>query len=425
MNRPRPPLTFRQEWRAAWRPGTVALVAGAICWQMWVTVSSIFVAPLQAAHGWTRGEIAYGYSLVLFCAFMAPLIGRTMDSVGVRRVLLIGITVMGVGYVLLASMGDSLLVFYAIYVLFALAGVSTTGMSFTRIINANFRFNRGAALAASRMGVAVTATVAPLLIFGIVSTYGFQAGYLLLGFLLATVAFPLVFFWAPRPDRNASDLLSEATTRSRPDSWGVLLRQPRVLLLCLAAGLNYGPVLAMLMHFQPMGISKGLSPDVAIGAVSMIGIATICGTLLSGFLVDRIWAPVVACVLNLLPAFGCILLSQVDASPMAVYFCALMIGIGQGAENDLVAFMIARYFGMRNYGAIYGMGVVVMGVMNASGNAFTGWSYDRYGSYNPGLIAAGLSFLLAAICYLAMGPYPARTADTVPDGVPGSTPGLV
>ena len=398
------------EWRDAWRPGVVALIAGAICWQMWISVSSLFVEPMQAAHGWSRGDIAYGQSVVLFCAFAAPLIGRQADRVGVRKVLLIGVSAMAAMYLILGTMGDSLTVFYLIYTCFALAGVSTTGMTFTRLVNRAFIHNRGTALAVSRLGIAVSSAVAPLLIYQVISHLGYRAAFVTLAVLLVAVALPLIFFWAPAHEGPPG---TKGAAYSKPDPWRALLKQPKVLLICLAAGLNYGPVLSMLMHFKPIGISKGLDPQLAVEALSMIGVATIFGALLSGFLVDRIWAPIVACILNLLPAIGCIALSQISDSKIAVFACAFLIGIGQGAENDIVAFMIARYFGMRNYGAIYGLGIISMGVFNSTCNAFTGWSYDHFGNYNPGLIEAGVSFALAAVCYLAMGRYPSVHPDSV------------
>ena len=399
--------TFLEECRAAWRPGLVALIAGPLCWQMWLPISSLFVEPFQRAHGWSRGEIAYVQGVVVFAVLAAPLIGWFSDRWGVRRVLLIGVSVMAAGYVGMALMGDALVGFLAIFTVFAFAGVSTTGLTFTQIVSYAFSEHRGKALATSRLGVAAITIVGPPFVFGLLSMVGLQGTLIAIAVLLMIVALPLIYAWAPRV------ALSPRGTASRAGGagWRVLLTRRKVLLLALAAGLNYGPVLAVLANFQPIGVSKGLSPALALGGISTIGLAAAAGAIVCGVLIDRFWAPGVAFALNLLPAVGCCLLALSDGSPLMLYVCAGAIGVGQGAENDLVAFMIARYFGLRNYSAIYGLTIIPMGIFVAAIGSILGWSFDRYGNYDLGLFVAAAAFVIAALAYLAMGRYPDRPVD--------------
>ncbi|CAN5261386.1 MFS transporter [soil metagenome] len=378
---------------------------------MWIPISSLFIAPFQEAHGWSRGEIAYVQSVVIFSALIAPFVGRLSDRFGVRIVLLVGIAVMAAGYVGMAMMGDSLYAFFAIFTVFALAGISTTGLTFTRIISHAFEFNRGKALAFSRLGVAAVTVVGPPAVFLLLSKFGLTVTLLVLAALLMLVAFALVFAWAPRAPKN-DDLIPRA-----PAGWLSLLARRKVLLLALAAGLNYGPVLALLGNFQPIGVSKGLHPALTVGTISTLGVSAAVGALVCGFLIDRFWAPAVAFAMNMLPAAGCVALAMSDGSPTMVFVCAALVGLGQGAENDLVAFMIARYFGLRNYSAIYGLTIIPMGAFVAVIGSFIGWSFDKFGHYDFGLVLAGISFASAAFCYLAMGRYPDRPLDDIAAGL--------
>lgn len=401
--------SFLHECRASWRPGLVALVAGPLCWQLWLPIASLFVAPFQHTHGWSRGQIAYVQSVVAVTALAAPAIGRLADRWGVRRVLMVGVTLMAVGYAGMAFMGDSLAGFLAIYTLFAFAGVSTTGLTFTRIVSHAFSHHRGKALATSRLGVAAITVVGPPAVYALLTGVGLRGTLLALAALLLLGVLVLVAAWAPRAEAQAAAVDPEP----RAAVWRMLLGRPKVLLLALAGGLNYGPVLALLASFQPIGVSKGLSPALALGTISTIGVAAAVGAVVCGVLIDRLWAPAVAFALNLLPAAGCFLLAFSDGSPLALFTCAAMVGLGQGAENDLVAFMIARYFGLRHYSAIYGLTIIPMGVFNAGIGAFIGWTYDRTGQYDLGLIVAGTAFIGASLSYLAMGRYPARPVDDV------------
>ena len=129
---------------------------------------------------------------------------------------------------------------------------------------------------------------------------------------------------------------------------------------------------------------------------------------MSGLLVDRFWAPAVAFVLNIAPAIGCLLLLQHDVPPALFYGAVLMIGLGQGAEIDIVAFMIARYFGLRSYATIYSLSTLGIALGVALGASLIGRAYDRFGNYDVALVAASGSFFVAALFYLAMGRYPAQ-----------------
>lgn len=46
------------EWRAHWRVGIAAMLGAGVSFSIWPAVSSLFVAPLQATFGWSRGDIA-------------------------------------------------------------------------------------------------------------------------------------------------------------------------------------------------------------------------------------------------------------------------------------------------------------------------------------------------------------------------------
>jgi MFS family permease len=130
------------------------------------------------------------------------------------------------------------------------------------------------------------------------------------------------------------------------------------------------------------------------------------GRLGSGFLLDRIWAPLVALPILCAPAVACWLLSGSSLTLALAYLCAAIVGLAAGAETDLIAYLAGRYFGMAHYGKIYGLLLVPFGVAAALSPALYGWSRDATGDYDLALgIATGL-FLLGGGLLLALGRYP-------------------
>jgi MFS family permease len=393
------------EWRTAWRPGIAALFAGALGYSIYPGVSSLFVEPLQAQFGWSRGEIALVHSFSILIAFTAPFYGRLADRHGVRPVLLTTLALTGLGYGLLALMQGSLDYYYAIFFLFNVVGMGTTGVCVTRIITGAFDRTRGTALAIGRAGLAVSTAILSQALFPVITRYGTAGGFLMLGALILLIALPLVWLWVPS---RASDIAAGRVGAHGADSWFSLLATPKIRILSAAALFNYVPVMAILSQLKPIAVAKGLDPGMAVHAVSVMAIAAACGALLSGVLVDRFWAPAVAAVLNLAPAAGCLFLLQAEVPPELFFAAIVLVGLGQGAEIDIVAYMTARYFALRNYASIYGITVLGIGLGTSAGATLIGMAYDRFGHYDYAIMATSVSFVLAAGFYLAMGRYPAH-----------------
>ena len=393
------------EWRHAWRPGVAALFAGSLGYSLYAAVSSLFVEPLQQQFGWSRGDIAMVHSFGLVIAFIAPLIGRMTDRHGVRPILSAGLLLTAIGYGLLASMAGSLGYYYGAHFFFSLVGMATTGITVTRILSGAFEATRGTALAIARSGLAVGGALMPMALFPTIMRFGTAGGYLLLAAFILLVALPLVWFWVPS---RAAEAKAGRAPQPGADSARMLLANGKVRILIAASVLNYVPVVALLSQMKPLAVDKGLDAVAAVGAVSVMGAAAAGGALLSGLLVDRFWAPAVAFVLNIAPAIGCLLLLQHDVPPALFYSAVLMIGLGQGAEIDIVAYMIARYFGLRSYATIYSLSTLGIALGVALGASLIGRAYDHFGNYDVALVAASGSFFVAALFYLAMGRYPAQ-----------------
>jgi cyanate permease len=109
--------------------------------------------------------------------------------------------------------------------------------------------------------------------------------------------------------------------------------------------------------------------------------------LLAGFLLDRIHGPYVAAAFFLAPLMGIVLL---QASRQEAAVGTVLVGIGLGAEVDLIAFLLSRYLGMRSFGEIYGYFFAIFMLGAGLGPFVMGVSFDRTGSYNLMLVCYAL-----------------------------------
>jgi len=99
----------------------------------------------------------------------------------------------------------------------------------------------------------------------------------------------------------------------------------------------------------------GLTPKMVLTLTPLIGLAALTGRIVGGWLLDRFWAPVVAFFIVGLPSVACWLLARATHDYPAAAISIGLIGFALGVEYDLMAYFVARYFGMRSYAAIYGV----------------------------------------------------------------------
>lgn len=399
-------VTLVQEWRENWRVGLAAFLALGFSLGAYATLTSLFVIPLQETFGWSRGQIALAHNASLVSAMISPFFGRVVDRIGPRRIMLLGMPVFACAYFGMAAMNGSLPLFYALYVMAQVAGLSSTGMTCSRVVSEAFVSSRGFSLAAARSGMALAGAILPALMYAIILHFGWRAGFLTQGLMILVFAWPAVYFWVGR-SKKAVVSAPRALPKPEMPRWGSLLRQRKVWFICIGAALGYAPATSLMSQLQPLLIGKGIDPVAAASLVGLAGAASFIGALITGSLVDRFWAPGVALIFACGSAAGCVLLAQqstLDGQTAAI--AIVLIGLGLGAEIDVVAYMVARYFGVHNFSTLYGLAALFLSFSGAVGSSLLGLTYDHFGNYDPALIVMACAFISAGFIYLLLGPYP-------------------
>ena len=70
-----------------------------------------------------------------------------------------------------------------------------------------------------------------------------------------------------------------------------------------------------------------------------------------------------------------------DAESIAEVKAAVCIGISMGAEFDMLAFLTGRYFGLDNFGRVYGILFTSFLIGTSAGPVVYGMVYESLGSY--------------------------------------------
>jgi predicted MFS family arabinose efflux permease len=362
----------------------------------------LFMSSLHDAFGWSRAEVAGASTCInLATIIAAPFAGRLCDRVGVRPVALASLCALTAGFACLAAMNGSLAVYYVTWFLLAAGGVGTSGIVWTRAIGTYFHANRGLALGLALTGTAFAALIAPLTLGPVIVDLGWRAGFATLGAVsLLTLPVTWLLFSERRHEAPAAHLLHSGVTLGEAVRRGSYWRLGFGIFL-LVAGMG-----SAMVHLVPLAIDSGLPPAVAQRLFAIVGLSMLLGRVSIGTLLDRLNPLRVAAVSLSIPAAGCALLLP-GAPPVAVFAGAVaLFGFSAGAEVDILAFIVARYFGLKSYGAIYGSQLMFFSAGSGLGSLLTGYVRDHAGTYSPALMSGIAVFIAGGLLVASIGAPP-------------------
>jgi predicted MFS family arabinose efflux permease len=395
---------FRHHWKVV-----VAAAAGVMLGisALPAFVLGVFAGPMTGEFGWTLGSFQAGTLIYTFGVLLcSPLIGILCDRHGARAVACIGMPLSALGIAGFAFVQPSVWSWYAAMLVAAVLSSGTMPAVWTRMVNALFVERRGLALGLVLSGSGLFALFGAPFAQSLIENLGWRAAWVGLALLPLLLGGPLVYHLFRGDDGAASAGGLQAAAGGPVVSRAEALRGYRFWVIAAAFGLASLGVGAFNANLVPMLVSKDFAPRDAANLVSVLGVSIAVGRLAIGFVIDRVWAPgVAACVLSL-PAIGAWLMAGPVVTPTTAILAIALLGFAQGAEYDFLAFLAARYFGMRHYGALYGLLVIPVAVATAIGAAGMGYMRDLTGSFNAGLPWIGAAFVVGGTLLLSLGRYP-------------------
>ena len=397
---------FAREFRAGWQPllGAIVGVGAGLTGIVFYT-HGVFVVPLTQEFGWSRGATQFAFSFVMISAALTgPFIGSLTDKYGARKLALFSMFALSFAFAALSLTTDQIWTYYALWIFMAVVAAGTFPVTWTRGVITWFDGNRGLALGLTMMGTGLVAATGPLYAAWLIQTFGLREAYQVIGATLLIFACPIAYFCFRERE------VTVVADRTPPNKLGFEPKEAffsyqfwamgiALLFICYGVG-------GLISNLVPMLMDKGFASTEAASYAGLVGTMVIVGRLVVGYLIDRVWAPKIACIFLILPSVSCLLMAQDVLSPVSITVAALAVGLAAGAELDIIAYMTSRYFGMKHYGKLYGGQFVFFAVGSGAAPALFGWSYDVSGSYEIILYSTAVLFVIGALLMLTMGPYP-------------------
>lgn len=396
----------RIEWQAGWPLLAVATLAAATSTVGFISLGSL-IRPLQADNGWSRAEITAAGLIICIATFLlAPVAGRLVDRIGIRRVAIASTVAFGFGQ---AAVGLSTQSIWSWWVTWTLAAILMQGITpavWAVAVVRQFTVKRGLALGITTAGVGVANMVMPLICASITQAFGWRGVYFAIGVFSLLVVFPALHFALDHKERRVECAVdASCATVVAGMSFGQAILGNQIWKLLVAIPIVAGGIGFLNLHMQEILKDHGETVIAAAALASLYGPAQIVGRLGAGYLLDRISGPMIAGIMFLLPAIGCGILLYFPDIVAAAVLPPLFAGVAAGVEIDIMAYLTSRYFGLKHYGVIYGTLFGTFSIALGLGPLVGGLLRDSYGSYDFALFLTMLALPVAALIVLSLGRY--------------------
>jgi MFS family permease len=382
-----------------------------------VLTVSPFLQPIEQEFGWTRVQSSLAITIVSYMVvLMSPLQGLLADRFGPRRVILTSIPLFALGLAAFYFLPNSLALYYGLWTLIPLLAVGLWPIAYLQAVTHWFDRRLGLALGCANAGIGVGTFIVPLIITGIMAVYDWRMAFLGLAGCVLVVSWPAVFFLVREPSKTDHMAEHRAAQKAFGIPFSEALRMPTFYILNVAFFMLGLTATSLVTQQSPLLVESGRTAVEAGVIVSIFGFALLIARIFVGFVIDHIFAPRVMTLVSLGGVVSCVLYA---AYPQAAIVSAVLLGLLLGAEFDVLAFMIKRYFGNVAYGRLYG---VIFGVFYlGSGLGIAGLSASRetFGDYDAGLyMAAGVLAVASLIAFLLPKYRYAPGDDVVGNAVP-------
>jgi MFS family permease len=373
---------------------------------------TVFFLPLSQDLNLNRTSTSLAFSLARAeGAIERPIVGHLLDRYGPKPIMLAAVLLMGAGYLLLSQVHSyaTFLIVYLGVISLAHAGGFMHGPMV--LINTWFIRQRARAITVSSAAFGLGGVLVAPLLSVIVQAWGWRWGAAIAGLSFLVIGVPLCLTIRRSPE--SVGLLPDGDEPQRPPpgkngqrqtiksevevTVAEALRSFAFWAAVLAAAIRNGSYHAILVHFVPVMVWKGLTQPQAALLLSVYAFLGMALTLILGWLADK-WNKPRMSAFILFAAAGAMFLPIVSSSLWSlclftVFFAAVetTFPLGWAVVGDL--------FGRKHYAKIRGYMTLFYTWGGVLGPVIAGAIFDRWQTYEPlfwslvGLfVVAGLLF---------------------------------
>jgi MFS family permease len=356
-----------------------------------------FIPAIERDLGWSRVEVSFAVTIVSWMiVLVSPLQGMLVDRFGPRRVVLASIPLFALGLAAFYFVPPNLLFYYFLWALVPVLSIGLWPLGYLQAVTRWFDRKLGFALGCANAGIGVGSTLVPLITGALIVAYGWREAFLGLAALIVLVSWPTVFFCVREPAKTGEGAKRPLESKGPSMPLADAVREPSFMILNAAFFMLGLTATGLVLQQVPLLVDAGwTAADATFHVQFVFGFALLFARVCVGFVIDHVFAPRVMLTVAVGGAIACLLYA---IYPDAAILSAILLGFLLGAEFDVLAFLIRRYYGNAAYGRIYGIIFSMFYVGSGLGILGLAQSRQTFGDYDTGLyIAAGVLVVCAVV----------------------------
>jgi len=373
--------------------------------------SGLLIQPVARETGWSITQVSSGMLIMSVIGMMlSPLVGVAIDRYGSRAVALPGTILFCVALAGLGLANRDIRVWWLLWTFVGAGGLLIKPTVWSRAISSRFDVARGLALAVCLSGSGLFAAVVPFITICLIDSFGWRGAYGGLGLITGILTVPMMwlFFFDGREVSRGKSTIATCEDQIIPGlTFARGIRSRQLYLLAAVAFLSGCSIIGLTVHFVPLAVELGFSRSEAAMWLMLIAILSLVGRLATGLLLDRVNPALVTCVGIALPVVAAGFLLALASHNYAIVTAVVFIGLSTGSEHASIAYLATRYFGLRAFGALFGLITSCLIAAVGVGPFVASYIRDRNGSYDGFLMATMAAGLFCIVLLLGLGPLPA------------------
>ena len=370
-----------------------------------------YLAALVDERGWSKTSLAGAAALKSTeSALLGPVLGWMLDRFGAQSMIRAGILTFGIGFMLLSRI-DTLVGFYAAFVIVALGSSMCSNFPVSVAIIQWFEKRRARALSALQFGSALGG-IFVVVVAASIQAFGWRATAFGSGVIAIIIGWPLARVIKSRPEDHGETIdglppaPKEARAADGPPRRTFTAREAlhtsAFWLISLGHSFSLFVVSAVNVH-AITHIKEGLGYSIAQASlvIVLVTVGQFFGVMLGWVIGEKFEKRLVAAACMLMHAVGLLMLTYAGG-PAILAASALIHGIGWGLRGPFMQAIRADYFGRNSIGMIIGLSSLITVIGQIGGPIIAGVFADWTGNYRTGFtvlaVLAGsgsLFFLLA------------------------------
>lgn len=393
--------------------GTVPLFQGLPVWN----------PVLRNAFGWNASQMSWAFAVTrIEGGLLGPLEGILVERLGPRRMVFIGMMILGGGFILFSQIQE-LWQLYLAFTIMSLGAALGTWLPMMTVMNHWFIRWKTRAMSIVMEGYALGGIVLPLAMAwaiggvdpAVSERFGWRVVAFAIGVTIMAMAIPLSRLVRNRPEdlgllpdggppKRAPAGTEPETYAGEPAgfTWQEAIKERSFWLISIGHACSSIVTVAVMVHLGLMLDERGYSLQ-TIGAV----VATYTGAnatflIIGGYIGDRIPIRLAAFIFSSIQAIAVVILVLAESAPM-IFLFAVTLGAGFGGRGPATTAIRGIYFGRKAFAAIMGVSMVPMNILLFAAPLYVGYIRDLTGNYDVSFLTVAVVCFLGAFLFLLVG----------------------